>query len=175
MDGLFAFRSIFHQKNNLPILWGYANIKNNNFNLSLANKKEYEDDLHVTLHPPDKKHDGEMHVRSTNKEILDQNRRRIDWFPVKKPFNLFHFYTPPIDSLTPYQNKLDFSVIIPDEQIGSIVVRVDIVPPNIGVTVPPGSLVAYTPHFIAIMGFFVSPDRLSATIIWPAGSDLSLD
>lgn len=175
MSGLFVFRSIFHQNSENRMLWGYASIKKNKFNLSEADSKDYQNDLHITLHPPDNEHDGKMHVRSTGVKVLRQNIREIDWFPVTQPFNLFHFYTPPIDSQVPYENKLDFVIPIPDEKTSSIVVRVDIIPPKTALTVSPGSLIAYTPHFIAVMGFFVSPDRLSATIVWPANSTLSLD
>jgi hypothetical protein len=175
MKGLFVFRSTFHQECKTPILWGYANLKEQKFKLAEADTKSYQNDLHVTLHPPDKSHDGKMHVRSTGAEILEQNRRSIDWFPVNKPFNLFHFYTPPMDTLTPCKEKLDFTVPVPDDRSSSVVVRVDILPPKTAVMAAPGSLIAYTPHFIAVLAFFVSPDRLSATIIWPASSELSLD
>lgn len=175
MEGLFVFRSAFHKGSKTPIMWGYANFKDNKFNLSESTTQAYPNDLHVTLHPPDKTHDGKMHVRATNEEILPENKRHIDWFPVTKPFNLLHFYTPPIDTMPQYSGKLDFLITIPDEIPNSVVVRIDILPPSKMIPLPAATLIANTPHFLAIMSFFASTDRLEATILWPTSPELSLN
>lgn len=173
--GLFVFRSVFHQSNNISLLWGYANLKEDKFILKEAEIKSYQSDIHITLHPPDKKNDGKMHVRASGKEILKENVRNINWFPVKEPFNLFHLYTPPIDSLKSTYEKIDFKIPILDETINSLIMRVDIYPRGTGFNnIPPASLIAYTPHFVALLTFSISPDRLNATMLWPSGSELKL-
>ena len=172
--GLFVFRSFFHQETNTPIQWGFANKKNSLFLLSKSIKHSFESDLHVTLHPPDKKNDGKMHVRSSEQEILEENRRRIKWFPVIKPFNLFHFYTPPVNTLTPTPNKIDFSIPLPNEVTNSISLRVDIYPPQSKIPLRPANLIANTPHFIAVIHPSAIPQRVSATLLWPANEKLSL-
>ena len=173
--GLFVFRSSFHQESSTPLLWGYANLKEEKFIFGEAKTKSYQSDLHITLHPPDEKNDGKMHVRASGAEILEENIRNIEWFPVKKPFNLFHLYTPPIDTLKPTKDKIDFKIPILDNTTNSLIMRVDIYPPESKFSnVPPASLIAYTPHFVALLTFIVSLDRLNATLLWPSGSELKL-
>ncbi|HOX95976.1 MAG TPA: hypothetical protein PLI45_01215 [Candidatus Woesebacteria bacterium] len=174
MKGLFVFRSEFHGKSEIPMIWGKASLKDHKFKLYEGQQSGDRNDLHITLHPPDGDMGGKMHVRSSNKEILPENKRSIDWYPVISPFNLFHLYTPPLDVLTTTTEKINFLVPIPDHCTSSVVMRVDILPPSNKFQAPPASLVAFTPHFIAELMFTVVPDRLQATLLWPSGSDLSL-
>lgn len=121
-DNSFYFSSKFHSRGNLE--FGPAILKDNHiFNQRPDQFHSVANGFHVSLHPKGRC----MHVKDNqNKKILF--KKQIEWYPVKRPFNLLVLYSPSLDSCTPETDKSDFYTQVPDRYKDSIQIRVDIFP-----------------------------------------------
>jgi len=115
-----------------------------------------------------------MHVRALGQDVLPENRREIDWFPVRKPFNLFQLNIPPINDLKPSKKTFDHAIPLRSDMHGSVIMRADIFPIGVDIPAGPASLIASTPKYVARLTFLVTDDILSPSIIWPSSSELKL-
>lgn len=81
-------------------------------------------DIHITLHPPRiTQKEGIAHIRSGSKTI---DRWPLDWFPVKRPQCLIHFYSGAISRLRQPQKIKQGGLIIPVKR-GHDSIRMDVI------------------------------------------------
>lgn len=171
-DNSFYFSSKFHTQGSLE--FGSAVLRDNHlFNQAPDQFHVIERGLHVSLHPK-----GQLiHVRDNqNKKILFS--RKMEWFPVKAPFNLLVLYSPPLDICNPEKDKSDFYTQVPNSYKDSIQVRVDIFPKDTKEHHPFISSIwifwGRCPAYLVRVSMNIIKQRTPVLLFWPNDSNLRL-
>ncbi|HWY80069.1 MAG TPA: hypothetical protein VNW29_06965 [Candidatus Sulfotelmatobacter sp.] len=84
--------------------------------------------VHLSLHPPDDKHEKGILQLTGADSAKPVGKVVLDWFPVKGPFKLFHFFTLPLDLAPVVNSKAIFTTPIPEKYKDSLEIIVDILP-----------------------------------------------
>ena len=175
-DGIFVFRSAYHKNLPSPIESGDAIGQNNKLVVINGTQKRLKYlNARFTLHPPTKSKDGCMLFHGDKDEILLENRRSIDWFPVKHPFHLLTVVTPSLQYLKPTSGTFSYQIPFPHEYTGSVRCKFDCLPPATTVYAGPANLLAVTPNYILRLSFLGTGEQCTDMItIWPNDKELSL-
>jgi len=172
-DGSFIFSSAFHNKDS-KLEYGIAKSLDGQFvKHKCINFQDNPNGVHISLHPKDQK----MHFRRNSPAgILFE--RKINWFPVTKPFNLLYLFSPPIDSCSSTNKKSPFNIPVPNKYKESIKVKVDIFPRETKEHNPSRDSIWYfwgiCPNYLVRVSFLLYNRRVPALLFWPDSKKLSL-
>lgn len=171
-DNSFYFSSKFHNQGSLE--FGPANLKKGR----LLNQKpdqfhRLESGFHVSLHPK-----GQLIHAQDNRTKKILFRRKVDWFPVRQPFNLLLLYSPPLDCCQPEKDRADFCTEIPVGYRDSIQIRVDIFPRDIAKHHPYKDSIwifwGKCPEYLVRVSMNLIKQRTPILLYWPADDKLCL-
>ena len=118
-----------------------------------------------------------MHFRENYPgKIIDE--RKINWFPVIKPFNLLYLYSPPLDQCFFSRKQTPFFSPISVDYKNSVQVKVDIFPRDTKTHYPNKNSIwifwGYCPDYLVRISLNYINKRVPALIYWPLGSELKL-
>lgn len=171
-DGSFYFSSSFHT--DLNIEFGVSRKQGNKLvHQEITSNEGNEAGIHFSLHPGGKV----MHVKD-NKSNKVLYRRKIDWFPVSKPFNLLRLFTPPMTECKPTKKTSGFIMDVPDKFESSLQLIVDIFPRNTKEHHPYKDSLwdnwGYCPHYLVRTSLLITNQKVPALIYWPDDNKLKL-
>jgi hypothetical protein len=174
-DGSLIFISKFHSDKSIhpTVEFGRSIFKDNQFSSHIPEKNlAVEDGFHISLHPKKQK----MHFRRHYPgEILYE--RNIDWFPVRKPFNLLHFYTLPLDLCKESPKKETFLTAVDPNYKDSIFLKVDLFPRDTKEHVPYEKsihVMGVSPNYLVRISLMFAKQRTPAMLYWSEDSVLEL-
>ncbi len=167
-DGSLIFTSPFHQDAELD--FGHAKLTGEGFvHLPVGVEKKTTKDFHLSLHPPQANSDsrGIFHLRG-NRGVIYLSQE-LDWFPVNLPFNLFYFFTSPLDQCKISKKHPKLNIQLEEDYNDSLCLKVDIFPRDTNEHVPATThyLWGFSPHYRVRIGIFYPRQRLQSLLLFP--------
>ena len=104
--------------------------------------------------------------------------RKINWFPVLKPFNLLFLYSPPLNACETTLKQSSFFTPVPDNYDNSILLKLDIFPRNTSQHNPIDNSLwifwGYSPNYLVRVSFILINQKTDPLLYWPNDSELKL-
>jgi hypothetical protein len=175
-DGSFYFISGFHDGSYSPtISFGESNLNDGKFHMQKASSSgKAPKDTHFSLHP-----DGQTMLFRQGHKGPVLSERKIDWFPVTKPFNMLRLYSPPLTDCLMTPKNAGLIMPVPDIYDSSLGLVIDIFPRDTTQHNPHAQSVwinfGYSPHYMVRISLNYTSQRVPALLFWPEDNQLTLE